>query len=284
MGVIIFLLHRKWQQIKDSEVERVVIVEAIKERQAETKKRLLESKLKKQLADYGRGIWRKIEEVIRSINSIKRITSWLAKRANVLKLSKATKVERKTGEIGVVSSKLLEAQVFMKKRQIDKAEDKYVEVLQDDPKNVDAYMALGKIYAMRKDWQTAEEAYRYILKIDHTYYEGHRELCNVFKQQKKWSELKGLCQELIVAGKQEAWVFVNMGLVYKKTGYPEKAEEYFKRAVEIEPQNEALLDYLIEVAIINKNKLLALKCLNTLLGVSNDALKLQGYRDKIDII
>ncbi len=56
------------------------------------------------------------------------------------------------------------------------------------------------------------------------------------------------------------------------------------RAVELEPKNEAALDYLIEVAIINKNKPLALKAFNTLLGISKDAIKLQSFKNKIDIL
>ena len=114
--------------------------------------------------------------------------------------------------------------------------------------------------------------------------EGYEKLADVFFMAKKWSELKKLGEEILELGCQETWVYVKLGIASKKTGYPEKAEGYFKQAVEIEPQDEMLLDYLLEVAIINKNKSLARKAFNTLAGISQDQMKLQTYRDKIDII
>ena len=86
------------------------------------------------------------------------------------------------------------------------------------------------------------------------------------------------------SGLKEAWIYINMGVADKKMGYPEKAEELFKKAVETEPENEAFLDYLFEVSIINKNRELAGKTLNTLKNISTDEIKLQSYRDKLDIL
>ena len=164
------------------------------------------------------------------------------------------------------------------------AEDKFIEVLQKEPKNVKAYMGLGKIYVIRKDWDTAEEAYRHIVKINKKFFEGYKELINVFESVKKWDELKKIGQEILDLGHEQAWVYEKLGVAFKKTGYPDKAEEYFEKAVEVEPQNEQLLDELLEVAIINKNKSLAQKAFNTLSGISRDELKVQSYRDKIDIL
>ena len=70
----------------------------------------------------------------------------------------------------------------------------------------------------------------------------------------------------------------------EKMSWKTVAEKYFERAVELEPKSEPALDCLLEAAIINKNKSLALKALNTLMGISSDAMKLQSYQDKIDIL
>ena len=145
-------------------------------------------------------------------------------------------------------------------------------------------MGLGKIYVIRKEWAIAEEAYRYIVRINKNFFDGYRELINVYQLVKKWDELKKLGQEVLDLGHRQAWVYEKLGVAYRRTGYPEKAEEYFELAVEIEPQNEKLLDQLLEVAIINKNKPLAQKAFNTLAGISRDEMKIQGYRDKIDIL
>ena len=145
-------------------------------------------------------------------------------------------------------------------------------------------MALGKIYVMREDWATAEEAYRYIIKLKPKFIDGHKELCHVYKSAKKWNDMQRICEDLLNIKYEEAWVYINFGLSYQKTGYPEKAEEYYEKAVAIEPENEAYLDYLIDIAIINKNKILAEKVFNTIASLTQDTSKLQSYRNKLDII
>ena len=86
-----------------------------------------------------------------------------------------------------------------------------------------------------------------------------RELCQIFKISKKWQELLEYSEKMLELGIKENWIYINLGIAHKKKGYPEKAEEWFKKAVEAEPRNEAYLDYLMEVCIINKNKSLAYK-------------------------
>jgi len=172
----------------------------------------------------------------------------------------------------------------LKKRKIDEAEDKFIKVLEKDPKNIEAYMGLGDIYVMRKDLVTAEEAYRYIIKINDNFLDGYKELFSVFELVKKWEDLKKIADEVIALGHEEAWVYGMLANSYKKRGYPEEAEKYFKRAVEIEPQNEKWLNLLIETAILNKDKVIARKAFNTLSQICRDEIKLQGYRDKMDLL
>jgi len=194
------------------------------------------------------------------------------------------RVKRELKPVDAAGDKLLEAETLIKKRKYDEAEEKYIEILKDDPKNIDVYMALGEIYMSRKEWEAAEETYRHIMRIDPNFLPAQKELSGLLEITKKWEDLKQLSQYILKNGSEEAWVYIRLGLSYRRSGYPDLAEEYFEKAAALEPKNEAALDYLLEAAIINKNKSLALKAFNTLLGISKDAIKLQSYKDKIDIL
>ncbi|NMC51335.1 tetratricopeptide repeat protein [Candidatus Kuenenbacteria bacterium] len=283
LAVIFYLVGNKVRKLKLIAVEEIP-----QERQTEVKKRLLEIKLQKKLSSFVRKIFGSVLNFFKSaVSKMKRIFVFFVnfKKVKLFKKEKETGVIKREIKTGILAKdKLAEAEVLMKKRKWDEAEEKYIDILKDDPKNVGVFMALGDIYTARKEWQSAEETYRHIMRIDPSFLPAQKELGDVLESVKSWEDLKKLTQYILKNGHEELWVFLKLGLSYKKTGYPDIAEEYFERAVELEPKNESALDYLIETAIINKNKPLALKAFNTLLGVSADLLKIQSYKDKIDIL
>jgi len=172
----------------------------------------------------------------------------------------------------------------LRQRKLDQAEKKLLDLLVHNPKNIEIYIGLGEVYTAKKDFSIAEETYRHILKINPRYISAYKELGYIFKMEKKWQELKDISEKALEFGCKETWLYIDIGITYKKTGYPELAEEWFKRAVEAEPQNEAFLDCLFEISIINKNRSIAYKTYNTLANISADQSKLQSYKNKLDII
>ncbi len=286
--VIVFILLNKFIKIKQNPDIVKPQQNAHKERQLKIKNKLLERRLEKkiiQAKDKAAGLYVWLTERInKNLFKFKRQTGKrIIQRLGGLKTG-VLKVKRQVPADDSVNGYLLEARTLLKRRKLDEAEDLLIKALQHDPKNIEAYMGLGKIYVARNDLDTAEEAYRYIVKIKPKFLDGYKELAKVFETVKKWSELRDLAEEILSLGYEQVWVYGYLGVAYRRLGYPEKAEEYFKRAVEIEPRNEKWLDYLIETAIINKNKNLAYKAFNTLTQISNNQMKLQGYRDKIDLL
>ncbi len=287
LGASFFILGRKALKLEEY-LSKEGWQNEVKEKQAEIKKRLLEKKLEKKIARLKDSVlnlpWAYAAKLFKETRH--KVSKELKKRnlsPRGFKLNWKIKRSLPKKENQPMDY-LLQAKVFLKKHKLDEAEEMFIKVLEHDPKNVEAYMGLGKIYVARNDLATAEEAYRYIVKIKPKFLEGYKELGRLFENIKKWTELKELMEEIIGLGHHEAWAHAYLGLAYRRLGYPEKAEEHFERAVAIEPRSEKWLDYLIETAIINKNKNLALKAFNTLSQLSVDAIKLQGYRDKIDLL
>jgi tetratricopeptide (TPR) repeat protein len=282
LGVIFLIVRKKIDKVKESKP-----VDFSKEKQAEVKKRLLETKLKKRLVEGSLKFFDFVKKtggkIHTSLNEIK--INILGRRA----MWRNKNIEKKivfleSEDNSLLAAKISAAERLITENKLDEAEEKFIDILSTDPQNIRAYMALGEIYTKLNDMETAEEAYRHIIKLDKTFLGGYKALMEIFQATKNWHKLIDLCQEVLVIDKNEVWVQVRLGVAYKKIGFPEKAEECFKAVVEKEPRNEELLDYLIDVAIINKNKTLSEKAWNTLKGVSSNTVKLQGYRNKIDLI
>jgi tetratricopeptide (TPR) repeat protein len=282
-SVIFYLIGNKAKKL------RLIAVETIpEEKQSEVKKRLLELRLQKRMINAGKNLVNLVVKIFGSlwlaVKGVYKFAKEKKKSGLFTRPAQEVRIKRELKPAGVAEDKLSEAENLIKKRKYDEAEEKYIEILKDEPKNVGVYMALGEIYVVRKEWPAAEETYRHIMRIDPNFLPAEKELAGLLELTKRWEDLKQLSQYIIKSGIEEAWVYVKLGLSYRRTGYPDVAEEYFERAVALEPKNELALDYLIEAAIINKNKQLALKAFNTLLGVSADVQKIQNYKDKIDIL
>ncbi len=285
LSVILLILFSKLKRIKQEEIKI-----SNKEKQDEIKRKLIEARLEKKffaLAHSGVAFLNSWGNKVKTVyNVFKHWDTKLLKNKYNFKKNRIRQIRFKENDIQArkIEAHLGEARILLRQRRWDEAEDTLIKVLELDHKNIEAYMGLGKIYIKRRELDTAEEAFRYIVKIDKKFVEGYKELIKVFELSKKWLALKDLAEEILSLGYDESWVYAALGLSYKRRGYPEKAEEYFKKAVETEPQNEKWLDYLLETCIINKNKNLALKAFNTLSQVCRDEIKLQGYRDKMDLL
>ena len=205
--LIIFVIFKK----NSGKTDKLAVTEAIKEKQAQIKKRLFESKLEKKILNFS-------HSVLGFLNNFLKI---LKRKKIVKKIQPVKKRKIEMTDERALAGILLEAQANLKKRKIDEAENKFIEVLQKDPKNIESYMGLGRIYVMRKEFDTAEEAYRHIVKINRKFFNGYRELLNVFELSKNWSELKKIAQEVLDLGHQEAWVYEKIGTAFRRTGYPE---------------------------------------------------------------
>ncbi|NMB48603.1 tetratricopeptide repeat protein [Candidatus Kuenenbacteria bacterium] len=283
-AVIIYLVSKKAAKLKLIAVEEIP-----KEKQSEVKKQLLESQLRKRLSGLFGGMIGLVMTTIKKVS----VTA-----SKAIKVVRGRKIERSSRRMIIEKTIIKEekkldnewqekfqlAQDLFKKKRLEEAEEKYIDILKDNPKNKEVYMALGEIYMNRKEWQLAEETYRHVMRIDPNFLPAQKILAELLVANKKWDELKQLSQYIIKNGCEEAWVYIKLGFSYRKTGYADVAEEYFVKAVELEPKNVLALDYLIEAAIINKNKPLALKAFNTLTGIEKNPIKFQGYKDKIDIL
>ena len=188
LAVILRLAGGKVRKLK------LIAVEAIpEEKQSEIKKRLLEIRLQKRILGGGQKIFsffKKVGAICLNI-VVGLVIFFKMKRQRRLFTRKMpeAKIRTESKTASVVSDKLLEAGVLIKKRMFDEAEGKCIEALKDEPKNVDIFLVLGDIYAFKQEWKSAEETYRHIMRIDPKFLLAQKELANILETSKKWEDL-----------------------------------------------------------------------------------------------
>jgi len=277
LGIIFYILNKNKYKLEDfcKQTES-------KEKLDEVKRRIIENRLKQKLSGFFKKIVYQKTLLSGFLSRLSVIGGQFYK--NIYRKKQKIKHKRKNVSDEKIKPDLIEARVLLKQKKFEEAEKKFIAVLKQDRKNIDAYMGLAEVYVSKKDWEAAEQTYKYILKIEHKFADAYRQLSKILINFKKWDDLRQYSNQALDLGFKQSWLYVNLGILYRKTGYPEKAEEWLIRAVEAEPGREYYLDLLLEVSIINKNKSLAEKTYNTLKQVSRDQIKLQDYRNKLDLL
>lgn len=242
LAIIIFIIVQKFPDIAAIDTKTIAA-----ERQGEVKKKIVAERLK-------RGLAKKTSFVS---FFIKHSFEWLRKAFNRL-YRKAVELERfyqkeskktmsKQERVEHVQELLGEARELSKKDDPEGAEQRYVEIISLDIKNIEAYKGLGGIYFEKKEYQEAKETLEYVLKL----------------------------------GVVDDEIHFNLGQVCRALGEDKEALEHFKEAVKLEPNNPRNLDILIEESIIIGNKSLAEKTLRQFKKANPDNQKLEEFQERI---
>lgn len=144
----------------------------------------------------------------------------------------------------------------------DESERVFLEVINLDKHNVEAYRGLGKLYYRLKEYQQAKEIFQFALR-----------LC---VENKKNSENVEDCDV--------AQLSYHLGLVSKSLDDIRGAINYFKQALEKEENSPKYLDALLEMAILAENKKLSQKTFEKLKEVNPQNTKLDELQGQIDAL
>ena len=152
-----------------------------------------------------------------------------------------------------------EAEEALKKEDEVKGEEKLVEIISLDQKNLNAFFKLASLYDSQKKWPEARQTYEYALKLA--------------RQHKDREEISGDISA------QE--VYFSLAKVEKEAADLSEALENIREALEIEPNNPRYLDLILDLSIIRKDKNLAQECLAKLAAVNPENQKLEEWEEKV---
>jgi Flp pilus assembly protein TadD len=257
--VIIVILAKKFPGLANIDVDQIP-----EERQASAKHLLIENRLRQKLVF----IYEKIKVFFKPLeNFLVNLFSNL--RNKILALEKRHQ-QKKTFLIKQepeeakkrIQMLMAEGKELMQNNNLAEAEKKYIEVISLNEENISAYESLGNIYFQEKNYEHAKETFKHILKM-------------------LFSEKKVLSSE---ETNQATEAYLDLGLIYKTQGEDKEALLNFQKAFQLGPNNPKVLDSLIEMSIILKNKTLAQKILKNFKKVNSENEKIEEFERRIEEI
>ncbi|MFA7087825.1 MAG: hypothetical protein WC146_00570 [Patescibacteria group bacterium] len=161
-----------------------------------------------------------------------------------------------------ITELLLSAEELSKKEAFNEAEEKLLEVIGLDQKNLSAFFELGGLYAVQKKWPEARETYEYALKLA-----------------RQFRNDKDILGDLTV---QE--ISFSLAEVEAEAGDSDEALENVREALDLEPNNPRYLDLILDLSIMKKDKVSANDAWEKLNEVNPENQKLVEWREEIERI
>jgi len=162
------------------------------------------------------------------------------------------------------------------------AERRYLEVLQIDARNADAYRGLGTIYLKQKLYPQAQETFEYLVKAkkaDDICYAALAEIAEADGNPAKAEEMR---RKAIEIRPRLANRHAEMAEFYLAQKQAAKAWPFAKRSTELEPKSVKYLELSLEVAIVLGDRIEAKRRYDKLRLLSEDHPKLQSLKERIE--
>ncbi len=267
LGIIVFIIVKKMPQLRTLDISTIS-----REKEKQTRDKILIGRLKRKTTKTKEVVlkglvpsWAKFSDSLKSLYKKAQDLEKKYKREETKGVAKnSMEFKRKIDQI------LDEAQESYKKEDYEEAEKKYIEIISLAPQEKKAYTGLADLYMKKKEYKQALETYKFVLKLD---LKGSEEIT----KQEDGKEIKTFSNSIDLADD-----YVDLGEVLFAMEDFTNCIEYFKKAVQLEPNNPRNLDLLIEASIAAKNKVLAVEALNSLKRINPENQKLKDYREIIE--
>jgi tetratricopeptide (TPR) repeat protein len=171
-----------------------------------------------------------------------------------------------------------EADKLRKKEELAEAEKKLIEIISLDSKNIKTFKLLAQIYFDKKEFEEAKQTQQHIIRLlddEEEYYNSLNE--NELEEYHR-DEVK---KQLNIAS-ERSQAYFSIVLIYQAVGKLAEAFKNLKNALKIEPNNPRYLDSMIEISIINKDKISALNAYSSLEKANPENQKLAEFKSQID--
>lgn len=199
------------------------------EKQAELKKRILNDKFKRDINRLINTIGKFVVPVVNLFVGVGQ--SIYNKLVNLKEAHSQISIVTKEDIYKKMEVLFAEADDLTRKDDLVSAEKKYIEIIGLDGKSFKAFELLADNYYNRNDYDEAEQTLMHVIKL---------------KMQLMKVKRFGLTKLDLARN------YYSLSLVYQKLADTEKAFDYLKQALELEPANPKYLDKTLEVCIMLK--------------------------------
>jgi tetratricopeptide (TPR) repeat protein len=265
LGIIILIVVRKFSVLANLDIDTIQA-----EKEAKFKEQIISNRLKRGFVKWSS---RGKRATLPVKNGIGNLFKWSHQKLVEVKKSYTSEEKVEPADIEARTERLFsEAEDLIKSENYSEAEQKYIDIIGLDPKNIKAFRRLGKLYFEEKNFGEAIQTFEHALKLlDDTE--------NVTGVQATDDSLNEGETKLAT---QSASIHFNIALTQKATQEIDQAIAAIKKALRLEPNNPRYLDTMLELCIMNKDKILALDAYDKLEKVNPDNKKLEDFKEQID--
>lgn len=249
------MVGRKFPQIKTLDVDSMPA-----ERELRLKQRLLASRLRRHLQGVAKFLGRVIRPLLRGMV---RLLKKSYQRVLELESRYAKPAAAPTVRAGSITNQaehlLAEAQRLRSGGQTAATEEHLMQLIALDPRHIAAYEMLGDMYLEAREFSKAREVYAYLVKM---------------RRRPRSSDNSSTDQ---LAG-----YYLNLATAGQGLGHNAQALAHARKAATMAPNNPRVLDFLLKISIVVKDKALAQKTWQSLQQSDPQNAKLSELRAQIE--
>ena len=261
--IIAIIVMRHFPQAAAIDVESLPA-----EKEAAMKAALMERRFKRKILEFknkfqplfrklGQGLqlfWKKLHARVAQLEQRYRTKS------DVMSSEQQQDVKQKIKQL------ISEAEKFGDQENFSDAEEKYIEVLSWDPKNMDAFFGLASVYFEQKNYDQAQATFLHLLRLASAQKLGEEKL----------SKFSTPVNETKI---NEA--HFDYAICLQRLEKVKDAIEEVKQLLERDSNNPKYLDKMVELSIVLKNRTEAFKAWHKLKEVNPENQKLASFEEQI---
>lgn len=244
-------------------------------KQQEVKKELVEAKLKRQLKHLQNDFVKVSQPLRLMVNQLK---VGLLSKLKSLEGRAEKQLSELTSPAKLLSEKIEQAEEMVKQEKINEAEQIYLDMIQSNPGNLELYRLLADLYLEARDYEAAHEVYQFL--VDKGSEGSVLGLARAASGQGLLEEAKGQYLKTIDFS-NNIQPRLELAKILQQMGNSKEALTQLTEAKKLEPNNPKILDFYIELSIVNGQLTEAQSALDDLREVNPDNQKISEFATQI---
>lgn len=278
LGVILIIASRHYKQALTLDV-----ADLPEEKEARLKSSLLEQRVFRKFYGAGQILSRIFSPLAKAAGSFyRRLQNRLKALERFYRFHSSSPLPDSNGKTEVKLNELKDcALAALESGDWRKAEQSFLAILKINPNEPEAYEGLGKTYLKMESWDEAAETFSYVNKQWPERDLAYASLGAIAAQSGKWEQAKDHYLHALSINNEVVDYHSRLAEIYLELDEKEKALSSLQKAQALEPNNPRLLDQLLQVCIIVKNKDLAQEVLQKIKTANPDHGKLGDLEKKV---
>lgn len=246
---VVSLMGAAWVLIKKLPVVKMINTDQINDNNGNQVKTVItEARLKRKLEIF----FHKLNELSHPLTNLtKKYSNQVKDKIKLWEGELKQKIVQQTEGTRPILDLLKQAEQARDQEDWEQGERLYLEVIRQSPKEIKAYDGLGELYLSAQYWEEAQELYYYLVKHRQVNPFYHVGLARALTGQGKLELAKSEYLQCIDRGMVSSQMYFELARLYKDLGQLPMAWEAISQARRLESGNPRILDFFIEISILN---------------------------------